>query len=42
MGSERTRAPVALKTALAMAARVGTMGGSPRPAAEVLFPALAI
>ncbi len=37
----RTRAPVALKTALATAARVGTIGGSPMPAADVLLPTLA-
>src|SRR6185295_13863051 len=42
MGSSRTRTPVALNTALATAASVGTRQGSPRPAAEVLFPALAI
>src|SRR6185295_1619839 len=40
MGSSRTRTPVALNTALATAASVGTRQGSPRPAAEVLLPAL--
>src|SRR5271169_1242110 len=42
MGRVRMRAPVALNTALAMTARVGTMHGSPIPAADVLLPPLAI
>ena len=41
MGRERTRAPVALKMALAMAARQGTLQGSPMPAVDVLLPRFA-
>jgi len=42
MGRERTRAPVALKMAFAMAASTGTLQGSPMPAVEVLLPRFAM
>src|SRR5439155_23626919 len=41
IGRERTRTPMALNTALAMAAAVGMLGGSPRPIIPQLLPALA-
>ena len=37
MGSSRTRTPMALKTAFAITARVGTIGGSPMPAVEAVL-----